>query len=448
MDITVIPSQVDESAEDAVPTNDKSERIFGLLILLVGLGGFVVWASLAPIDGAAVAPGVVAVESARKTVKHLDGGIVSEILAREGDRVAKNDVLVRLDDTEASAQLEIARGQYLSLRAQEARLLAERDDLAEIAFPSDLLDALDTDDDPRIREAVTGEERVFQARHKALIGEQQVLEQRKDQLEEQIRGLEALSASKTTRIDLYQEEIDGLNKLFTKGLGDKGRLRESERLQAEIAGERGQHQSDIAAARIQIGETEIQIAQLKRKFTSDVVTELREVGNKLADLRERMRALGKTLERTEIRAPADGAVVGTSVHTVGGVIRPGDPILDIVPENESLIIEAQVQPVDIDRVSIGLEADLRMSAFNSRTTPVVQGRVLTVSADSLIDQATNRPYYLARIEVTPESMVKLTGRNLQAGMPVETLIKTGERTFFDYLIRPLTDRVARAFREE
>ncbi|MBK1719773.1 HlyD family type I secretion periplasmic adaptor subunit [Thiocystis violacea] len=446
MDITVIPRHVDEPADKAiVPTSDKPERIAGLLILIVALGGFVLWSLLAPIDGAAVAPGVVAVESARKTVKHLDGGIVSEILAREGDRVAEGDVLVRLDDTEASAQLEIARGQFLSLRAQEARLLAERDDLEDIGFPDELLAE---GNDPRIREAITGEQRVFQARKKALSGEQQVLQQRSEQLQEQIRGLEALADSKTKRIDLYQEELDGLHKLFDKGLGDKSRLREWERLSAELEGERGQHQSDIASARVQIGEAEIQAAQLKRRFTSEVVTELRDVETKLADLRERMRALGKTLERTEIKSPAAGAVVGTSVHTIGGVIRPGDPILDIVPEGESLIIEARVQPIDIDRVAPGLEADLHMSAFNARTTPVIPGQVLTISADRLVDQATNQPYYLARIQVTPEGMSKLKGRVLQAGMPVDAMIKTGERTFFDYLIRPLTDRVSSAFREE
>ena len=199
---------------------------------------------------------------------------------------------------------------------------------------------------------------------------------------------------------------------------------------------------------MQIGETEIQAAQLKREFTSDVVSELREVENKLADLRERIRALGKVLQRTEIRAPVAGAVVGTSIHTVGGVVRPGDHILDIVPEHDSLIVEAQVQPVDIDRVSPGLKADLRMSAFNSRTTPVIEGRVLTISADSLVDESSKSAYYLARIEVTPDGLATLKGRTLQAGMPVETMIKTGERTFFDYLMRPLTDRVARAFREE
>ncbi len=445
MDITVIPRRVDEADDTPVPTSDRPERIAGLLVLLVAFGGFGLWAAFAPIDGAAVAPGVVAVESARKTIQHLDGGTVSEILVREGDRVAAGDIIIRLDDTQASAQLEIARGQYLSLRTQEARLIAERDDQPEIEFPDELLTAKD---DPRIREAITGEKRVFDARRKSLLGEQAVLKQRSEQLQEQIRGLTALADSKTKRINLYQEEIEGLNKLFAKGLGDKSRLREWERLSAELQGERGEHQSAIASARVQIGETEIQAAQLKRRFTSEVVTELRDVETKLADLRERMRALQQTLERTVVKAPVAGAVVGTSVHTIGGVIRPGEKILDIVPENESFIIEAQVQPVDIDRVSPGLEADLHMSAFNTRTTPVIPGKVLTVSADRLVDQATNRPYYLARIQVTPEGMSKLQGRTLQAGMPVDAMIKTGERTFFDYLIRPITDRLAHAFREE
>jgi epimerase transport system membrane fusion protein len=446
MDITVIPRQVAET-DDAtpLPTSDRPERIAGILLLLVAFGGFGLWAALAPIDGAAVASGVVAVESARKTIQHLDGGTVSEILVREGDRVAAGDIIIRLDDTQASAQLEIARGQYLSLRAQESRLVAERDDLPKIQFPDDLLSMKE---DARIREAITGEERVFDARRKALNGERQVLQQRRDQLEQQILGLTALATSKEKRINLYQEEIDGLNKLFAKGLGDKSRLLEWERLSAELEGERGQHQSDIASAKVQIGETEIQAAQLKRKFTSEVVTELRDIETKLADLRERMRALQQTLERTIIKAPVAGAVMGTSIHTIGGVIRPGERLLDIIPENESFIVEAQVQPMDVDRISPGLEADLHMSAFNSRTTPVISGKVLTVSADRLIDQATNRPYYLARIQVTPEGMDKLEGRPLQAGMPVEAMIKTGERTFFDYLIRPFTDRLARAFRED
>ena len=446
MDITVIPRPVPATPpETLVQTSDRPERIAGLLLLLSTLGAFGVWAYFAPIDGAVVTSGVVAVESARKTVKHLEGGVVSEILAHEGDRVAAGQVLVRLDDTEASSQLEIARGQYLALRAQEARLLAERDDLPEIAFPDDLMAA---QTDPRIREAMAGEQRVFQAQLKALVGEQEVLQQRGGQLEEQIRGLQALSESKQRRIVLYKQEIEGLNQLFAKGLGDKSRLLEWERLVAELDGERGQHEADIASARVQMGETRIQSAQLKRKFTTDVVTELRDVETKLADLRERMRGLGKTLERTEVKAPVAGAIVGSSVHTIGGVVRPGDQLLDIVPENDSLIIEAQVQPMDIDRVSAGLEADLHLSAFNARTTPVITGQVLTISADRLVDPNTRQPYYLARIQVNPADMPKLEGRTLQAGMPVEAMIKTGERTFFDYLMRPITDRLSQAFREE
>ncbi|QIK36792.1 HlyD family type I secretion periplasmic adaptor subunit [Caldichromatium japonicum] len=444
MDITVTPCP-GTPEPPPIPVDDRFEHWLGLLVLLIAFGGFMAWALLAPLSGAAVAPGVVSVESARKTVRHLDGGIIRAILVREGDRVNEGDVLIQFDDTEASAQLEIARNQYLALRAQEARLIAERDDLPAIQFPEDLLAAKD---DQRIAEAITGEERVFQARRKSLRGEQAVLEQRRDQLEEQIKGLEALIASKSKRIALYQEEIEGLKKLFGQGLGDKRLLREYERLAAELEGERGQHQADIAAARVQIGETKLQIDQLKRRFLSDVVKELREVETKLSDLRERMRALAKQLERTVVRAPVGGSVVGLSVHTVGGVVRPGDHLLDIVPEGESMIIEARVHPMDIDRVHPGLEADLRLSALNARTTPVIQGRVLTVSADRLIDPATNLPYYLARIEVTPEGLVQLHGQRLQAGMPVEAMIKTGERTFFNYLIRPLTDRVAQAFRED
>jgi membrane fusion protein, epimerase transport system len=257
-----------------------------------------------------------------------------------------------------------------------------------------------------------------------------------------------LVSSKETRIKLYQQEIDGLHRLFDKGLGDKSRLLEWERQVAELEGERGQHRADIARSRVQVSESRVRSAQVKRKFTSDVVSELREVETKLSDLRERMRAQAKKLERTVVKAPVAGSVVGLSVHTIGGVIQPGGQVLDLVPENDALLIEARVQPTDIDRVSPGLAADLRLSAFNARTTPVIPGRVLTISADRLVDQATHQPYYLARIQVTPESMSRLGGRSLQAGMPVEAMIKTGERTFFDYLTRPLTDRVARAFREE
>lgn len=267
-------------------------------------------------------------------------------------------------------------------------------------------------------------------------------------MEEQIQGLKDLSATKDKRIALYQEEITGLSNLFTKGMGDKSRLREAERLLAELQGERAEHQSAIAAAKIQIGETRLRIDQLRRDFARDLEAELRTVQTRLADLRERLRALNKTLERTVVTAPVSGEVVQMGVHTVGGVLKPGDRLLDLVPRGEPLLIEAWVQPNDIDRISPGQVAEIRLTAFNSRTTPTVAGRVLTISADRLTDPATHAVYYLARVQVTPAGMAALGARILQPGMSAEVLINTGERTFFDYLIRPLTDRLASAFKEE
>ena len=301
-------------------------------------------------------------------------------------------------------------------------------------------------DDHRLDEAIAGERRLFESRRRALAGEKDLLRHRGEQLDEQIRGLQALSDSKAARIKLYQEEIDGLKSLFAKGLGDKNRLREAQRQVVELEGERADHRAAIAAARVQINETQLQIAQRDREFERDVIAELREVETRLLDLGERIRALQNTLDRTEIRAPVSGFVVGMAMHTIGGVIRAGDHILDIVPEKEEFIVEARVAPNDVDRVYPGLEADLRMSAFNTRTTPIITGTVLTVSADLLTVR--DQSFYLARIRVTPEGMSQLKGLTLQAGMPVEVMVKTGERTFVDYLLRPITDMFARAFREE
>ncbi|MBK1648170.1 HlyD family type I secretion periplasmic adaptor subunit [Rhabdochromatium marinum] len=444
MDINVTPHRIESGADIQVPTDDKPIWIAGLLVLVLGFGAFAVWASVAPINGAAVAPGVLAVESTRKTVQHFEGGIVKEILVHEGDSVQKGQVLVRLDDTEASAQLQIVRTEYLGLLARMARLKAERDGEESIDFPQKLLKARE---DPRIKEAIDGEKQVFAARRKALQGEQDVLRQRIVQLEEQIRGLEAQAATKQKRIDLYQEEIDGLKALFKKGLGDKSRLREWERMVAELEGERAEHQASIAATRVRINETELQIVQLDRKQNTEVSSELRDVETRLSDLSERQRALKKTLERTEIFAPVSGSVVSVNLHTIGGVVRSGEPLLDIVPMNENLIVEAQVKPMDIDRVFPGLDADLRMSAFNQRTTPVIPGKVLTVSADTLTDERTGMSYYLARVKVKPEGMELLEGKTLQPGMPVTVMIITGERTFIEYLMKPITDIFATAFKE-
>jgi membrane fusion protein, epimerase transport system len=446
LDINVIPKTVEPTPDTtSLRTSDGPERLLGMLVLLGGLGGFGVWAAFAPIDSAAVAPGVVTVESSRKTVQHMEGGIVSQILVREGDTVQKGAILLRIDDTESRAQLEIARGKFFARRAEESRLIAERDGAAKVTFADDLL-ALKHD--PRVEEAMTGQVRVFQARYQAMTGEVDVLQQRVGQLEEQIRGLTGLAGSKEKRMGLYQEEIEGLHKLFEKGLGDKSRLREWERLVAELEGERAEHLSSIAATRVQIGETKLQIAQVRRVFTSDVVEQLRAAQTDLSDLRERIRALEKTLERTVVIAPSSGSIVGMRIHTIGGVLRSGDPILDIIPEGEPLLVEARVQPTDVDQVVPGLSAELRFTAFNSRTTPTVFGTVMTISGDRLTDPNTGAPYYLARIQVNPEGMSTLRGLTLLPGMPADVMIKTGERTFFEYIIKPISDRMILGLKEE
>lgn len=447
MEIIAPSARVTAPPAQTVPTNDKRARLLGLLILVIGLGGFLTWAALAPIDSAAVAPGVVTVEGAHKTVQHLDGGTVAEIFVREGDQVEADDLLIRLDDRETRAQLEMERGQLIALAAEEARLVAERDGLDEPVFPTRLFGGVGLDD-PRLVMARAGQKRVFEARREAREGEISVLEQRIEQLRERIAGIEDVLKANQRRATLYQEEIDALTSLFERQLGDKGRLREIKRQQAELLGEQAERRSTIASTRVQIGETELEIAQIKRRFVSEVVEQLREVETELSDREERLRALQARLERTEVRAPTSGAVVDLQTHTVGGVLRPGDKVLDIIPADEPLLIEARVSPTDIDQVFPGLEADIRFTAFNTSTTPTVLGQVITVSADRMTDQKTDQDYFLARVRVPPESLEQLGDKTLLPGMPATVMIKTGERTFFEYLIRPISDRISVAFRED
>ena len=429
----------------SVPTDDRPARRVGLAILLVAVAGFGGWAAVAKLDSAAVAAGVVTVESYRKTIQHFEGGIVKEILVRDGDRVRSGTVLLRLDDTQARARLEIIRSQYLAARALEARLIAERDQRANLTFPEELASLRD---DPRVRDTLDGQARVFQARHEALQGETALLAQRIEQLQAQISGMEVLQQTEQKRIDSLQRELQDFRRLQQSGYTDKLRLLELERDIAKLEGERASHLAEMARTRIQVGETKLQMLQLRKQLQTEVVGELRDAQTKLFDLAERLRALQDTLERTEIRAPADGTVVGLGVHTLGGVVAPGTPLLEIVPHGEPLLVEAKVQPTDIDKVHPGLAADIRFTAFKLRTTPVAEGTVLTVSADRLIDPDTKYPYYLARIQVTPQGLERLQGLELLPGMPAEVLIKTGERTLLNYLLRPLLDAFARSFRED
>ncbi|MFC0710426.1 HlyD family type I secretion periplasmic adaptor subunit [Azorhizophilus paspali] len=426
-----------------LPTSDHGTRAIGFLIVFVMFGIFGTWAAVAPLDSAALAQGVVTVQTYRKTVQHLEGGIVKELHARDGDMVKAGDPLIVLDETQIRAENEVTRSQLIAAQAMEARLRAERDNLETIDFSSMLeLDSL------RAREARDGETQVFTARRNSRLGEEAVLEKRIGQLHEQINGLKGVIRTKGSLQNSFTKEIRELKELLAEGFVDKQRLLEQERNLDKLRAEIADHSSEITKIRLQINETELQILQLNKDFNADVVSQLAEVQTKVFDLQEKKSALEDRLSRVVIRAPEDGMILGMTVHTIGGVINPGTPLLDIVPSISDLVIEAQVAPSDIDRVEVGKSADIRFSGFNSRTTPVVEGKVLRVSADRLVDEKNGMPYYLARIGLTEEGARRLGELRLQPGMPAEVYINTGKRTMLQYLLQPATDAFARSLIEE
>ncbi|EAR21905.1 Type I secretion membrane fusion protein, HlyD [Nitrococcus mobilis Nb-231] len=416
-----------------------------MVAILVAFGGFGTWAAIAPLASAAIAPGVVTVDSNHKKVQHLEGGIIKTLLVRDGDKVKAGDVLVQLDETQPQASLAILQTKSDAARALEARLLAERDDAAEIEFADDLLKRRV---DPNVAELLSGQETLFEARRNALKGETIILESRIEQLKNDIAGVRAQQKAKEHQIELVEDEARSLQKLLQKGYVGKPRYLALEREVARLEGERGEHISEIAQANTKIGETKLQIIQLWREFQEKVADELRSIQADILDLKERIRAAQHVLEHIEIRAPVSGSVVGMAVHTVGGVIKAGETVLDIVPVDDRLIIEARVQPQDIDNVHIGQEANIRFTAFKRRNTPSLVGHVSYISADRIVDSRTGEAYYKARLAVSDNEVARLGDKHLQPGMPAEVMIKTGEGTAIEYLARPFLDSLERAWREE
>ncbi len=427
--------------------DDRGVRRTGAVIVLMTFVVFGFWAFLAPIDGAALAPSVVVVQSHSKTIQHLEGGIVKRLAVREGDSVRRGDVLLELDNTQSAGELGIVEGQSITLHAEEARLLAERDGLASVTYPDDWSSI----DDERVIEAMQGQNHIFLARENAQIGQKTVLKQRVDHLRSQAIGLEQLKNSKQALVESYEEEVVDLKDLLKDGFADKKRLREFERSLAQSRGDIAEIIAQIAGIKIKVGETQLEILQVEMEFQEEVADRLGKVQSDLFELSERVRVLTDRVRRVSVVAPVDGMVVGLSVHTEGGVISPGSPLMEIIPLGESLMVEAQVQPIDIDRVKTGMVAEVRFSAFNSNTLPVLEGKVLTLSADRLIDEQTGMPYFLARITLTPESLgdlERLDNVVLLPGMPAEVLIKTGGRTLFQYFSKPFRNMFARSFIED
>ncbi|MHB0776577.1 HlyD family type I secretion periplasmic adaptor subunit [Halomonas sp. WWR20] len=449
IDVTPQPAKRQDVIEDSsgtkLPISDKKYRRLGFIVLLVAFGGFGGWALAANLAVAVVAPGAVSVESFKKTIQHFEGGIVSQIRVSDGDHVEAGDTLVVLDNTQALSQLQIAQSQYNINRASEVRLMAEQGGAETLTFPDELLDS----NTPRVKEVLAVQRGLFVARRQALQGTLDALDQQIVQMKEQIEGLQAQIGINKKRVASLRDEAADFRSLFKEGLGDNQRLRELERQILQYQGEIAQHQSEIARLKSQISENEVQKQVRLQEFQKEIGEQLRQAQAQIADAEERITALSDQVQRTTVSAPVSGIVVGLKVHTIGAVVRAGDPIMDIVPSGDGFVVEARVPDRDIDNIYPGQFAEIRFSAFNQRLSNVIEGEVVNVSADSFEDEATGARYYKARVKVTEEGKRKMTeNMQLLAGMPAEVMIRTGERTFASYIAKPITDMLARAMREE
>ncbi|AMW35771.1 HlyD family type I secretion periplasmic adaptor subunit [Haematospirillum jordaniae] len=430
---------------DAFETPMQPARI-GWIVVGLFFGVLGTWSAVAPLASAVVAPGTVVVESNRKAIQHLEGGIVSEILVRDGDVVQGGDVLLRLEQTQAKANADMLMNQYYNHRAVEARLQAELEGYEQIEFPADLLSVAWKQS--AIQGILDGQVRQFDERRRSLDNQVSILQARIEQYHQEIEGLKVQKKSGDRQVAIYKDELVGLRELYEKGWYPRTRILSMEREVARLQGDIGAQVASVARAEKGIGEAELQIIQTRQRFKEEAVSQLRDIQQQLADLRERGTVATNILERTEIKASQDGVVQNLKVHTVAGVVRPGETLMEIVPEKDRLVIDAEVSPVDIDSVHAGQEAEVRFSSFQSRSIPTITGTVLTVSADRLIDERMGIPYYTVRVEVPETELVKLGDNRLQAGMPAEVLIQTGERTVLDYFIRPLRDSMTRAMVEK
>jgi HlyD family secretion protein/epimerase transport system membrane fusion protein len=416
----------------------------GVAAIVAFFGGLAAWSALAPLESAAVAIGTVSVENSHKIIKHLEGGVVEKILVRDDERVAAGQVLIRLNSTQSTARLVLVETRLVTARARKARLLAERDGIERIVFA----DSLSVDkSDRRVREIIDGQVVLFRARRAMLESQAGILKQRASQLDEEIKGLRHLVAAKDERIMILRQEVEIYRPLVAKGLTPKPRLLELRRAVADTKGSRANDLAGIARTKQKIGEALLQIADLRTARINEVVEQLREVQAEIFDLQEQIMAARDVVERTTIKAPMGGTVVGLLAHTPGGVVRPGEPLMSIVPSGDRLIVEARIEPQDIDVVRPGLPARVRLTSFSSRHVTPIEGNVISVSADLLTDERGEISYYLARIELPRDLSGALAGAKLHPGMPAEVMIVTGRRTAMDYLLEPVIRTFDQAFRE-
>ncbi|WP_085741767.1 MULTISPECIES: HlyD family type I secretion periplasmic adaptor subunit [Rhizobium] len=414
-----------------------------ILVFIVGLG---IWSVLAPLKSAAVASGVIEPESSRKTIQHLEGGIVRRILVKNGDAVISGQIVIELDDTKARSERDSILGQLWDAEGNRARLLAEQAGGDQVTYPEDLRAAMDRY--PSAGAILTGQQKIFEARRQVMQAEIQITNERIAQVRQEIVGLGAQKTALADRAAISSQELDQVIALSAKGLERKNRLLNLQREKADLDGQQGEVAAQISRAYQVISGAQADLAKLESDRLSEIAQGMRDTEGRIMQLRERLRAIDDQLSRTDIRAPEDGTIMNLRVHTSGGVIGAGEPLVDLLPRSDRLIVSVHVRPEDINLVRAGLEAQVHLLPYNQRRVPLLKGRVEYVSADRLIDTQTGQSYFAATIRVTDERLAKMSDVELVAGMPAQTLIETGESSVAFYAVRPLFDSFNRAFRED
>ncbi|TFW30836.1 HlyD family type I secretion periplasmic adaptor subunit [Duganella callida] len=419
----------------------------GWLIVIFGVFGFILWASLAPLDKGVPMQGTVTKESSRKTIQHQTGGIVQEILVKDGDVVKAGQVLVRLNSVEAKSQAETSRAQFITSRANEARLLAERDGQSKITFPKVLLD---DQNDPRAAAAMALQNQLFTSRHLSLDSELNAYDENIAGLKSQLKGTQDARAAKMQQVGIIKEQLDNMRDLAKDGYIARNRMLDVERSFVQLNGEISEDTGNIGRLQRQIGEATMRRQQRMQEFQKEVRGTLADTQREAAALEARLSGLDFEVGNTELKAPVDGTVVNLAVFTKGGVVAPGFHMMDLVPADDALVVEGQLPVNLIDRVHNGLEVELMFSAFNTNRTPHIPGEVIQVSADRTVEERTGQPYYKVRARVTKEGQKLIAAKQLdiRSGMPVEMFVKTGERTMASYLLKPVFDRAKSAMVED
>jgi len=438
--------EVPAQPQAQIATSHIKRSRFGLLVVLLTFVGFGGWATFAHVDGAAVAMGDVIVSTQNRNIQHLEGGVVDTIFVDDGDQVEEGDTLVTLSDIRAVAELNIVQSQLDEILGEEARLLAERAQKDTIEFPAALLSRKGQ---PGVAAILDGQQSLFNSRTESVRGREQILKQKSASLAQQVKGQKAVGESLAGRASSYQEELKHWQELFDRQLADRLRINEMTRELLRLQGERDATETEVGRLRAEIANTRSELLITREEFMEKVSTRLREVQQKRADLQARKTSLEDTLRRLVISSPVSGTVVGTEVHTEGGVIRPGDTLMQIVPSNQKLAIVAKVKPTEIDRIKPGQLSSIRLSAFNFQAAHVIEAEVINISADTYENEQTRETYYEVRLNITEKGQATMAKQDmfLLPGMPAEVLISTGNRTVLEYLLDPFIRMSERAFRE-